>query len=50
MPLGGQSFNPSAKDHKSVLEKVVKEEVSAIEKDLKGSITQQAFENRVERE
>lgn len=37
-PLAGQSFNPSNKDHKKVLRKVIDEEVAIIEEDLKNSV------------
>ena len=39
-PLAGQSFNPSAKAHKSVLQTVIQEERSEIEKEKKLSLKQ----------
>lgn len=47
-PLAGQSFNPSAKAHKSVLQAVVQEERAIIEKEKKLSLKQQLFETKVE--
>ena len=38
LPMGGQSFNPSADDHKNTLKKVLNEEEKEIEKDYKDSM------------
>lgn len=32
LPMGGQSYNPSAKDHKEVIQKVVEEELKEVAK------------------
>jgi nicotinic acid mononucleotide adenylyltransferase len=40
IPLAGQSFNPSAKAHLSVLKTVVAEEKTEIEKEKKLSLKQ----------
>ena len=48
-PLAGQSFNPSAKSHQQVLNKVIDEEVKEIERELKASTKQQTFEEKVQR-
>ena len=48
-PLAGQSFNPSAKSHQQVLNRVISEEVKEIEKELKASTKQQTFEEKVQR-
>lgn len=37
-PMGGQSFNPSAKSHRGVLEQVLQEEEKAIEAEYRGSL------------
>ena len=37
-PLGGQSYNPSASSHKSVLKQVIAEEEKDIETNYKGSL------------
>ena len=39
-PLGGQSFNPTEKAHKSVLKQVLQEEANEIEREYKGSLAQ----------
>ena len=49
-PLAGQSFNPSAKAHKSVLQTVIQEERTEIEKNKKLSLKQQVFETKVDRD
>ena len=41
VPLGGHSFNPSAKEHKGVLNKVFIEEKTEIEKEQKLSLKNQ---------
>jgi hypothetical protein len=48
-PHAGQSFNPSSKDHKQVLQKVLNEEVAEIEKNLKNSIKHQTYEANAEK-
>ena len=37
-PMGGQSFNPSATSHKSVLKQVLAEEEKDIEAEYRGSL------------
>ena len=37
-PMGGQSFNPSAKSHRGVLEQVLQEEEKDIEAEYRGSL------------
>jgi hypothetical protein len=49
IPLAGQSFNPSAKAHLSVLKTVVAEEKTEIEKEKKLSLKQQLFETKVDK-
>ena len=39
-PLAGQSFNPSAKAHKNVLQTVIQEEITEIDKQKKLSLKQ----------